>query len=213
MPIRFIKYQEKLKRSLYAFLFLFSLPLLSQNPPAYDILTPVANGYRMQARVLDGDTIPSVNLETVHIYTDYVFRTRRMYEQWTRTKYNVKKVYPYAILAAAKLKEYDRELEKIHGEKEKKAYIKVCEKDLRNEFEDELKALTVSQGKVLMKLIDREAGKTTYEVVKQMRGSFEAAMWQTLACIFGHNMKAEYDANVEDILIERAVKLVESGQF
>ena len=66
---------------------------------------------------------------------------------------------------------------------------------------------------ILMKLIDRESGKTTYEVVKQLRGSFQAAMWQTVARLFGHNMKTEYDANVEDIMIERAIKLVENGQF
>ena len=64
-----------------------------------------------------------------------------------------------------------------------------------------------------MKLIDRESGKTTYQIVKEMRGGFQAAMWQTVACIFGHNMKVEYDANVEDVMIERAVKIVEAGQF
>jgi hypothetical protein len=64
-----------------------------------------------------------------------------------------------------------------------------------------------------MKLIDRETGKTTYDLVKQLRGSFQAAMWQTVARIFGHNMKSEYDANIEDIMIERAIKLVENGQF
>lgn len=132
---------------------------------------------------------------------------------WTRTKYNVKVVYPYAILAAAKLKEYDKALAQIENEKLRKTFIKKCEKDLRTEFEDELKALTVSQGKILMKLIDRESGKTTYEVVKQMRGAFQAAMWQTVARIFGHNLKSGYDAQVEDIMIERAVKLVETGRF
>jgi hypothetical protein len=125
----------------------------------------------------------------------------------------VKKVYPYAILAAAKLKEYDKVMEKMTDEDLKKAFLKVCEKDLRNEFEDELKDLSISQGKVLMKLIDRETGKTTYDLVKQLRGSFQAAMWQTVARIFGHNMKSEYDANIEDIMIERAIKLVENGQF
>lgn len=178
-----------------------------------DFTVPPKVGFRCRAEIVNGDTLPMVLLNTVYVYTEYVFKTPRQYEQWTRVKHNVKKVYPYAILAAAKLKEYDKALEKMQDEDLKKAFLKVCEKDLRNEFEDELKNLTISQGKVLMKLIDRESGKTTYEVVKQLRGSFQAAMWQTLARLFGNNMKIEYDAQVEDIMIERAIKLVENGQF
>lgn len=178
-----------------------------------DFTVPPKVGFRCRAEIVNGDTLPLVLLNTVYVCTEYVYRTPRQYEQWTRTKHNVKKVYPYAILAAAKLKEYDKALEKMQDEDLKKAFLKVCEKDLRSEFEDELKNLTVSQGEVLMKLIDRESGKTTYDVVKQLRGSFQAAMWQTLARLFGNNMKTEYDARVEDIMIERAIKLVENGQF
>lgn len=182
-------------------------------PAAYDILNPLEKGYRCRAEVQGNDTVPVMDLNTVYVYTEFIFKNPRHRELWTRTKFNVKKVYPYAILAAAKLKEYDQALANMQDENVKKAFLKICEKDLRNQFEDELKALTVSQGKILMKLIDRESGKTTYEVVKQLRGSFQASMWQAVARIFGHNMKSEYDGNVEDIMIERAVKLVESGQF
>jgi hypothetical protein len=171
------------------------------------------DGRFSRAEVHNGDTVPVIDLYAVDIYTTFQFRNKRHYEQWTRTKHNVKKVYPYAILAAAKLREYDMALAGMHDERERKSYIKTCERDLREEFEDDLKKLTVSQGKILMKLIDRESGKTTYQVVRQLRGAFQAAMWQTVATIFGHNMKAEYDGAVEDIMIERAVKLVESGQF
>lgn len=182
-------------------------------PKAYNILEPLELGYRCRAEVQGTDTIPVMELNTIYVYTEFVFKTRRQREAWTAVKSNVKKVYPYAILAAAKLKEYDQALAKMQDEQVKKAFIKICEKDLRNQFEEELKALSVNQGKILMKLIDRESGKTTYEVVKQLRGGFQAAMWQTVARIFGHNMKSEYDAQVEDIMIERAVKLVESGQY
>ena len=185
----------------------------SQINEANNILNPPSKGFRCLAQIVDGDTLPMINLNTVEVCTEFVFKTPRQRELWTRTKNNVKIVYPYAILAAAKLKEYDTKLSYIQDEKAKKAFIKVCEKDLRKEFEDEIKGLTVSQGKVLMKLIDRETGKTTYDVVKQLRGSFQAAMWQTVACIFGHNMKVQYDAGVEDIMIERAIKLVEEGRF
>jgi len=198
----------------FGFLAILVLPVwLNAQAPHADLFSTPESGFKNRAEVVNGDTIPVVDLNTVNIYTVFEFKTPKQREQWTRTKYNVKKVYPYAILAAAKLQEYDVALRKIEDERLRKAFLKVCEKDLRNEFEDEIKDLTVSQGKVLMKLIDRETGKTTYDVVKQLRGSFQAAMWQTIATIFGHNMKSEYDAGVEDILIERAVKLVEAGNF
>ncbi|PBQ32259.1 hypothetical protein CNR22_10910 [Sphingobacteriaceae bacterium] len=211
---RFYKYPKVPLKSVFIILFSgFSVSLFSQSPQAADILTPPENGFRCRAEVVGKDTFPMVVFNEVEIVTNFVFSNTRQREQWTRVKFNVKKVYPYAILAAAKLKEYDKALAAIKEENLRKAFIKVCEKDLRTEFEDELKGLTVSQGKILMKLIDRETEKTTYEIVKQLRGSFQAAMWQTVARIFGHNMKVEYDAQVEDIMIERAVKLVEAGQF
>jgi hypothetical protein len=197
---------------IFLFFFLNVLRAKSQSP-IYDLTVPPKSGFWARAEVVNGDTIPVLDLNTVEVFGEYVFKNRRQYEKWTRLKFNVKKVYPYAILAAAKLKEYNKMLEKIEDEDYKKAFLKVCEKDLRNQFEDELKGLTVSQGKVLMKLIDRETGKTTYELVKQMRGNFQAVMWQTMARLFGNSMKVEYDAEVEDIMIERAIKLVEAGDF
>lgn len=170
-------------------------------------------GVPCYAVVENNDTIPVFYLEEVGVTTNMVFKTKKMYEQWTRTKYNVKKVYPYAILASAKLKQYDILLAKIEDEDKRKAFLRVCEKDLRHEFEDELKGLSVSQGRVLMKLINRETGKTTYAIVKELRGSFQAAMWQAIARLFGNDMKTEYDSAVEDIMIEKAVALVERGDF
>ena len=211
----FLKYSLRsnlVKVITIAFIALNSTIFYAQTNPQ-DFTVPPKVGFRCRAEIVNGDTLPLVNLGTIYVYTDFVFKNQRQHELWTRTKHNVKKVYPYAILAAAKLKEYDKVMEKMTDEDLKKAFLKVCEKDLRNEFEDELKDLSISQGKVLMKLIDRETGKTTYDLVKQLRGSFQAAMWQTVARIFGHNMKSEYDANIEDIMIERAIKLVENGQF
>ncbi|MBS1637441.1 MAG: DUF4294 domain-containing protein [Bacteroidetes bacterium] len=167
-------------------------------------------GIRVRGEIVNGDTVPLVVLPDVWVFGEYSIKSRRQYEQWTRTKYNVKKVYPYAILAAAKLKEYDRVLQALPEDK-RDAYLKIIEKQLRGEFEDQLKDLTVTQGRILLKLIDRETGKTSYELVKDLRGSFQAFMWQSLARIFGSNMKSEYDPNGEDIMIERAIKLVEEG--
>jgi hypothetical protein len=187
--------------------------LLPAQSVAFDFTKAPNRGTRHLAELVNGDTIPVVHLECVTIYTSGIFKTQKQYEQWTRLKFNVRKVYPYAILASTKLKEYDNTLESIHNEALRKAFIKQCERDLKLEFEEELKGLTYSQGKLLMKLIDRETGKTTYEIVKQMRGGFQAGMWQAVARVFGHNMKTEYDAKAEDALIERAIKVVEAGLF
>lgn len=169
--------------------------------------------YRVWAEVINGDTVPSIRLPEVWVYADYIYKNKKQYDAWTRTKYNVKKVYPYAILAAAKLKEYDLILQKMPNEKQRKAYMKIVEKELRDEFEEPLKNLTVTQGKILLKLIDRETGNTSYHLVKDLRGGFQAFMWQSLARLFGSNMKSEYDPEGEDIMIERAIKLIESGQY
>lgn len=169
--------------------------------------------YKVWAEVINGDTVPSIRLPEIWVYADYPYKNKRQYEAWNRTKYNVKKVYPYAILAAAKLKEYNRILEKMPSEATRKAYMKTVEKELKAEFEEPLKDLTMTQGRILLKLIDRETGNTSYELVKDLRGGFQAFMWQSVARIFGSNMKSEYDPKGEDIMIERAIKLVEAGQF
>jgi len=159
-----------------------------------------------------GDTIPYVKLSAVVCVGERTFKTHKQKVQWDRLKYNVKKVYPYAILAAAKLKEYDRFLAQI-PENKRKAVTKVLEKQLKDEFSDELKKLTVSQGRLLIKLIDRETNRTTYEIVKDMRGSFSAFMWQSVALMFNSSLKAEYDADGSDKDIEAAIHLIESGEF
>jgi hypothetical protein len=207
-----VRYQ--LIRSVFLFIAFFLFKnAFCQTQNVHDITVPPAAGHRCRAEIVNGDTLPVVDLQTIYVYAEFVFKNRKHFEMWTRTKQRVKNVYPYAILAAAKLKEYDKALAGINDSKLRKAFLKVCEKDLRKEFEDELKQMSVEEGKVLMKLIDRESGKTTYEIVQQMRGNFQAMMWQTIARLFGNNMKTEYDPVIEDLMIERAVKLVEMGQF
>ncbi len=205
------------------FFIFFSALILAQvclvaqtNQSQDDIMVPTTSpqkGYRVYAEVFNGDTIASIVADDVWIYADYTYKNRRQYEAWTRTKYNVKKVYPYAILAAARLKEYNRVLETIPTENERAVYLKAIERALRKEFEAPLKDLTESQGQILLKLIDRETGHTSYELVKTLRGNFQAFMWQSLARLFGSNMKRKYDAEGDDKMIERAIVLIENGQF
>jgi hypothetical protein len=193
------------------FFFLFPLLGYAQTDSTKRVKLPV-KGILVHTTVYEGDTIPYVQLPAINCSADRVFKNRRQAEAWTRTKYNVKKVYPYAILAAAKLKEYDRLLAQM-SDSDRAKYTKLAENQLKAEFSEELKKLTVSQGRILIKLIDRETGKTTYNVVKDMRGSFSAFMWQGVALMFNSNLKSEYDPQGDDKAIEEAIKLVENGDF
>jgi len=177
--------------------------------------TPEVIPIPVKTIVFQNDTFPLVDLPEIQVWAYWGKATvsSKVFEQWTRTKYNVKKVYPYAVLAAALLKEMDNQLAKIPNERERKIFIKQCEKELRKNFEEDLKNLSVTQGKILMKLIYRETGKTTYQIVKEMRGGLEAAMWQALAYMFGNSMKVKYDPEGEDYMVEKAVQLVERGYF
>lgn len=203
----------KYTRVYLSLLTLATIPSFSQESD--HVAVPAASQklqFRVHAEIYNGDTIPSIRFQDVYVYADYIYKDKKQYEAWTRTKYNVKKVYPYAILAAAKLKEYNQIMEKM-DEKTRKAYLKVVERQLKDEFEEPMKNLSMTQGKILLKLIDRETGNTSYELVKGLRGDFQAFMWQSVARLFGSNMKSEYDPTGEDVMIERAIKLIEAGQF
>jgi len=89
----------------------------------------------------------------------------------------------------------------------------VVEENLKKEFTEDLKNLTITQGRILIKLIDRETGKSSYTLIKELRGSFSAFMWQSLASLFNSSLKVEYDAEGEDKPIEDAIRLIESGAF
>lgn len=123
-------------RCILIFSILLSRAALAQE--AQNIMAPPAQGVRLQAIVLGNDTLPYINLGNVDVVTDFVFKDQKLREQWTRTRAYVKKVYPYAILASAKLQEFDRQLAAITNEKERDKYIKKCEKELRAQFETEL---------------------------------------------------------------------------
>jgi hypothetical protein len=200
---------------IFTFLYSIFIPLIgvTQINVSINPAVPEIKGTLVQTVYYDGDTIPYAKLNVVTCSADRVFKNYRQKAAWDRLKYNVKKVYPYAILASAKLKEYDRVLATIPSESGKKAFMKLAEKQLKNQFSDELKNLSVNQGRILIKLIDRETGKTTYDIVKNMRGSFSAAMWQGVAIVFNSSLKSDYDAEGDEKNIELAIKMIEDGQF
>lgn len=192
--------------------FLFILPGLcfaQKEEQDNDLDIPL----RVPAIIFEGDTMPYIMLPPATCLTTRKFKNKKEAAKWTRLLYNVKKVYPYSILAAARLKEYDRILAGIPNENDRKKYMKKVEKDLQDEFAEDLKNLTITQGRILIKLINRQTGKTTYDIIKEMRGSFSAFMWQSLATLFNSTLKDDYDAKGEDKAIENAIWLIENGYF
>jgi hypothetical protein len=185
-------------------LLLLSLQLEAQSTETDSLIVT-------RAVVEGNDTIPIVELPELRIYQrqdfDYLYLKRR----YRRLIRNVKKAYPYAKVAGIKLKELDDHLVTIKNEKEQQAYINLAEKEIMAEFEKEIKKLTVSQGIILVKLIDRVTGRTSYQVIKELKGGFSAFFWQGIARIFGNNLKAEYDPEDADRVIEDIVLGIEAG--
>ena len=161
----------------------------------------------------NGDTTLIVYLPEVDI--DLMQRYLQITEtnKGRRLANNVKKVYPYAKLAGAKMHEYDSILANIPDKKERNRLMKQAEKEITDQYTDELKDLTITQGLILVRLIDRETGNTTYQVVQELRGKFRAFFYQGFARLWGYNLKTEYDPhnNPEDDEIETIMTLLERG--
>jgi len=169
--------------------------------------------YMLETEVADGDTIPHVLLAEVKVVPEWKYKNKREKRVYNRLVRNIKVALPYARLAANKLHEIDAELARIEGEEQRKKYLKTAEKKLFNDFEQPLRKLTFSQGRMLIKLIDRETGNTSYSLIKEFKGGFSAFFWQSVARLFGSNLKAEYDAEREDRMIEHIVILIDNGML
>lgn len=178
--------------------------------------TEPVKGTVVYGRIEDnGDTTLIVYLPEVDI--DLMQRYLQITKTWQgrRLANNVKKVFPYAKLAGAKMQEYDSILATIPDKTERNRLMKKAEKEITDQYTDELKDLTITQGLILVRLIDRETGSTSYQVVRELRGRLRAFFYQGFARIWGYNLKSEYNpqANPEDDEIETIVTLLERGQI
>lgn len=172
---------------------------------------PLRRGNTVAARVLNGDTIPVIELRPVSVTAKREFGSRWEAYRYNRTVRNVKVAYPYARLAGHMFREYSRQLMELETEKERNQFISEAEEEIRQNFEEDLKRLTFSQGLILIKLIDRETDQTSYHILKELRGAFSAVFWQSLGRIFGYDLREEYDPYGDDRQIEEIVQLIEEG--
>ncbi|HVM88125.1 MAG TPA: DUF4294 domain-containing protein [Puia sp.] len=192
-----------------AFQFSFAQPAPSQDSsnhyPKYGkydtLIVPVI--------VYNGDTLPARTLNIVWVNAAMPVAMRKRLEEWTRLRNAVYVTYPYAKKAGAIMNEMNRKLATMTNESDKKAYIKSREKELKKEFADPITNLSIYQGKILMKLINRQTGNNCYDIIKEYKGGFTARFWQTIAFFFGSSLKQPYDANGDDKQIEYFVQEIE----
>ena len=186
-----------MKLGLFIFLSISNLILYAQNEKQNFSISPV-------------DSVPlNLILPDHQVYTS----DNEFLKKWNKTKFYVRSVYDYAKIASSMLEGFNDTLALLSNNRIKKRYLKRANKMLKNEFGDEIRKMSINRGTHLMKLIYRNTGLTTYDIIKLYRGSGKAFWFQTLCLVNGQNLKKEYDPEGEDYLIEKAVSLIESGRM
>lgn len=168
---------------------------LAQHPP-------------MLSTVVDGEPMPWMVIPEVEIVRKRVFKSAEDKARYMRLRYNVIKVLPYAKYAQQRYQQLYRDLAVTGNKREQRRLVKDCEREIKDMFNREVKKMTVSQGEILIKLIDRQTGSSSYEVVRELRGGITAFFYQSVARVFGHNLKNEYDVE-EEFEIENIIRSLE----
>jgi hypothetical protein len=205
----------KVRVLLTAILLLISLAQISGQTDTLNLKadTLPANYFRLHTTDRDGLMLPEINIKEVVIIGRPSTSKKFPFWRYQRLVYNLKKVYPYALVVRSKLDKINQELEKIPEDRQRRKYLRQVEKDVFGEYEDDVRDMTITQGRLLIKLIDRETLNTSYDLIRQYRGTFSAAFWQSIARIFGTNLKEEYDPYGKDAIIEIILNEIESGNL
>ncbi|HXB96277.1 MAG TPA: DUF4294 domain-containing protein [Puia sp.] len=161
------------------------------------------------AKIYGDELLPATSGEYVWVRAPMTPAMRRRYEEWTRLRNAVYVTYPYARRAGLILNEMNAKLALLNTEGQRKAYIDSREKELKKQFTEPLEQLSIYQGKVLMKLINRQTGNNCYNIIKEYKGGFTARFWQTVAFLFSSSLKQPYDPKGDDKPIEVIVEEVE----
>lgn len=188
-----------MNHQLFFLVLLLSLTSLAQEGESPDIDTPLL--YKFET-----DSIPNsgIRLKEVVLFQPLRFKSMNELREYVILRNRTLRVYPYAKLAADRLDTLTSRLEAIDKKRQRKKYIKRVEKFIYNEFEEELKKLSRSQGRILIKLVHRQTGATTHELIKELRNGWKAMIYQTTASLFKLSLKDTYspETNYEDFLIE-----------
>lgn len=163
--------------------------------------------------LFQGDSVQYMEMNNVYVYPQLTFKNKKQAKAYMRLVTNVKKVLPIAKEARQLLFETTEILETLPTKEAKDAHIKKVESEIFKTYKPKMKKLTYSQGKLLIKLIDRECHSSSYEMIQAFMGPFRAGFWQTFAWAFGASLKKQYDPEGVDRLTERVVLMVEAGQI
>jgi len=198
------------------FLFASALSLSAQNSNNLpdDIAEPVFQK-QMKVATVDykGEEIPCVELPNTLVYPELQFKSAKEWNRYIQLVRNVKKVLPIAKEVNSVIVETYEYLQTLPTKKAKDQHIKLVEKGIKKQYTPRMKKLTYKQGKLLIKLVNRECNSTGYELVKAFLGPIRAGVYQAFAAIYGASLTKKYDPEVDDRLTERVVLLVESGQL
>lgn len=173
---------------------IFSVSLHAQEPvsPVFPKMGK-SDTIRVASTNVDGVMVPWMQLSDVSIFALRIWKSPQEQLAYNRLRYNVLKVMPYALFAKRRYEQLEHDIALIPEKKEQKKLVKECDNEIKDMFNREIKDLTITQGQILTKLIDREVGKTTYDIVKQTKGGFAAFSYQIVARVVGHNLKSTYD--------------------
>ncbi|MFC3197526.1 DUF4294 domain-containing protein [Parapedobacter deserti] len=166
----------------------------------------------MPTAIVNGERIPWMLIPEVEVSRKRVFKNPEDKARYLRLRYNVIKVLPYAKYAQDRYQQLYRDLALTGNKREQKRLVKACEKEIKDMFNQEVKNLTISQGEILIKLIDRQTGNSSYEVVKELRGGVTAFFYQSIAKVFGHNLKNTYNPE-EEFEIENIIRSLERPTY
>lgn len=167
----------------------------------------------VHAKIIDGDTVPQIRLREVEVISLKIPKSKKGKRKLSKLVKNVKKAYPYARIAGIQLRKYEHQLTNAESDKERRKIMKLAEQEIKDKYGDELKDLTFSQGIILIKLLDRETGETSYKLVQELRGNFTAFWYQAFARLWKYNLKTKYDPEGEDKQIETIIKMIDRGQI
>ena len=161
----------------------------------------------------DGQTYAYIELNEITVVGKMPRGVRFDYRRHARLVYNIRRVYPYSQIVRDELGRINRLLETLPDDKSRRNFLQQYQKELLATYEGDMRKMTFTQGKILIKLIDRETQNTSYDLIKQYRGNVSAAFWQSVAWIFGTNLKTSYDPSGEDYLIEQVINEIEAGRL
>jgi hypothetical protein len=181
--------------------------------PVYGLHEPGTPANTTYALVIDGDTVSLVFLRTIYVLPPERFRSKKEEQFYWRLVRDIKAVYPLSKIVYATLYETMDYLETVPNQKERDRHLKKMEKELLKRYEPTIRKMTYNEGKILLKLIDRQCNTSSFDLIKAYRGAFTAHFWQGIAKLFKADLKSEYDAVDQDYMIERIIIRIDQGQL